>query len=160
MFRRFGKLPVPLELKCVPYNQSEKEWKYHLLINQAWFYCSRFAWFYCWFNLSFCCLHLLEHGGVHWLEASLLSTPHTDTQHETWTTPPLIHSFCYSYVLNYFYVSTAKIVFKCPVWRTLNFDYQLIFCSVKPTYTDGTEITEKKLRRKSTPFTLLGRQNS
>ena len=36
-----------------------------------------------------------------------------------------------------------KIVFKCPVWRTLNFDNQLIFYSLKPTYTDGTEITEK-----------------
>ena len=32
-----------------------------------------------------------------------------------------------------------KNVFKCPVWRTLNFDYQLFFCSMKPTYTDGTE---------------------
>ena len=49
-----------------------------------------------------------------------------------------------------------KSVFKCP----LNFDYQLIFCSVKPTYTDGTEITEKKLQRKSTPFTVLRRQKA
>ena len=31
-----------------------------------------------------------------------------------------------------------------PVWRTLNFDYHLIFCSMKPTYFDGTEITGKK----------------
>ena len=132
----------PLNSNVSPIASFKKEWKYHLLINQALFYCSRFAWFCCWFNLSFDCLHLLEHGGVHWLEALLLSTLHTDTQHETWTIPLLIHSLCYSYVL-FFYVSIVTFVFKCPVWRTLNFDYQLIFCSMKPTYTDGTEITEK-----------------
>ena len=90
----------PLNSNVSPIASFKKEWKYHLLINQALFYCSRFAWFYCWFNLSFDCLHLLEHGGVHWLEALLLSTLHTDTQHETWTIPLLIHILCYSYVLN------------------------------------------------------------
>ena len=96
-----GNCRRPLNSNVSPITRFKKEWKYHLLINQAWFYCSRFAWFYRWFNLSFCYLHVLEHGGVHWLEALLLSTLHTNTQHETWTTPLLIHSLCYSYVLNF-----------------------------------------------------------
>ena len=100
LFRKFGKLPVPLDSNVSSIISFKKEWKYHLLINQTWFYCSRFAWFYCWFNLSFCCLHLLEKSGVHWLEALLLSTPRTNTQHETRTIPLLIHNLCYSYVLN------------------------------------------------------------
>ena len=125
MFRRFGKLPVPLELKCVPYNQSENEWKYHLLINQAWFYCSRFAWFYCWFKLSSYCLHLLKHGGVHWLEALLLSTLHTNTQHETWTIPLLIHKQFVTLTFLIFLCIYSENCVSCmayfELWLSINF---------------------------------------
>lgn len=73
LFQRFGKLCPALELKLVHCNNFKREWKYHLLINQIWFYCSPFAWFYYWINLSFAC----QHGSVHWL--------HTHT-HKTWNT--------------------------------------------------------------------------
>ena len=122
MFRRFGKLPVPFDSNVSPITSFKKEWKYHLLINQTRFYCSRFAWFYRWFNLNFCCLHLLEHSGVHWLEALLLSTPQTDKQHETWTTPLLIHSLCYSYVLLCIYSENfVSCMAYFELWLSINF---------------------------------------
>ena len=130
-----------------PIVSFKKEWKYHLLINHAWFYCSRLLVFIAdliWVSPG--CLNLLEHGGVHWLEALLLSTPHTDTQHETWTIPLLIHSLCYSYVLNlsmYLQWKLCLSVLYGVLWTLIIkwINFQLL----DVTFTDRTEITEKKL---------------
>ena len=158
MFQRFRKLPVSLDSNVSLITSFKKEWKYHLLINQTWFYCSRFAWFYCWFNLSFYCLHLLEHGGVHWLVALLLSTPRTNTQHETWTIPLLIHKQFVTLTFLIFLCIYSENYVSCMAYFELWLSIRFLLPETDVYWRDWNY--RKKLQRKSTPLTVLRRQNS